>query len=470
MSTGVESPPSPPAAGQGVASGHSTILAEVRALGSMPAAAALIAVEPPHGCPDVAEQVIHDLAELRRKALGEGGAAGADVALAAAGEPALGVIGDAGLVDRRPPVPELDPGVELLLDVPITTLEADTLARKAVAQRLVELATAQPLAQPRVVALTGGPGTGKSSTLNLASVILREHPEVALVDLDASGYTSADALNKALIAELTQFFASAGVVDTSDAVRDALSRYGGIVSDIARVAGIKVDLAGAVKRSAAKVLAEIGEMTQEVGKRLVLVIDHLDRLSVVELTSMVEALRHYAAIAYVTIVIAIDRRGIALRSGAMIGGLDPTLMERLLTVELRLPPADPGLLANLVLDGLRKLGARLGVPLDAARALFDLDHPDGGPALALIDSPRDARRVINALAAELPLAAAGEVREVCLDAMLRLLVPELDSPRLDARVQVEGEAKAALLAELEASIARHPRGGGARVALRALFA
>ena len=424
-------------------------------MASLPAPARLISLLPPPTTPDVADQVVRELADLRVIALAE------PAALTAL------VVAEAMTVTapRRPPVPEIDPGVELLLDTPVTTLDGDTLARKGVAQRLVELATAQPRAQPRVVALTGGPGTGKSSVLNLASAILREHPEVALVDLDAVGYVSADALNKALIAELTEFFSAAGVVDTSDSVRDALSRYGGIVSDIAKVAGIKVDLAGAVKRTAAKVLAEIAEMTQEVGKRLVVVIDHLDRLPMPELTSMIEALRHYAAIAYVTIVIAIDRRGIALR-GHQSGVLDPALIERLITVELRLPPADPGLLANLVLDGLARLGRRLERSMDAARALFDLDHAEGGPALALIDSPRDAKRVINALAAELPLAADGEVRDVCLDVML----PELDGARLDYRTLLEGEARERLLAELEQAVANHRRGGGARVALRALFA
>lgn len=431
--------------------------ADERVLAGLPAWARLIALRPPPECPDVADEVIRDLAELRVKAP-------TDPALEA-----VAIVAAAVVLTRPPPVPAIDPGVEILIDTPVTTLEGDTLARKGVAQRLVELATAPPVAQPRVVALTGGAGTGKSSVLNMVGAILRDHPEVAFVDLDAVGYVSADALNKALIAELTEFFSAAGVVDTSDSVRDALARYGGVVSDIAKVAGVKVDIAGAVKRTAAKVLAEIAEMTQEVGKRLVVSIDHLDRLPLKELTSMIEALRHYAAIAHVTIVIAIDRRGVALRVSQG-DGLDPALLERLMTVELRLPPADPGLLANLVLDGLHRIGARLGRSMAPVRALFDLDHPDGGPALALIDSPRDAKRVINALAAELPLAADGEVREVCLEAMLRLLVPELDGPRLDARTSAEGDARPALLAELEATIAHHRRAGGARIALRALFA
>jgi dephospho-CoA kinase len=427
---------------------------EARVLANLPHAALLIAVAPPPQAPDVADEVIRDLAALRAEALAE--------------ERVVAAVVHAVEVVRRQQVPPIDPGVELLLDAPVMTLEADSLARKGVAQRLVELATAAPLAQPRVVALTGGAGTGKSSVLHMASTILRDHPEVAFVDLDAVGFVSAAELNKALVTELTEFFGKSGVVDTSDSVRDALARYGGIVADIAKVAGIKVDIAGAVKRSASAVLAEIAEMTQEVGKRLVVVLDHLDRLPLKEFIAMVEALRHYAAIAYVTIVIAIDRRGVALRNGQ--GELDPALLERLITVELRLPPADPGLLANLVLEALARIGRRLERPMDAARALFDLDHPDGGPALALIDSPRDAKRVINALAAELPLAADGEVREVCLDSMLRLLVPELDGARLDARTSAEGAERAALLAELEAAVTGHRRCGGARVALRALFA
>lgn len=430
-------------------------LHDARVLATLPPWAQLVALAPPPGTRDVADEVVRDLAAVREKALRE--------------PEALAAVEAAALATRRPPVPEIDPGVELLIDTPVMTLAGDTLARKGVAQRLVELATAAPLAQPRVVALTGGAGTGKSSVLNMASEILRDHPEVAFVDLDAIGYVSAAELNKALVGELTEFFGKAGVVDTSDSVRDALARYGGIVSDIAKVAGIKVDIGGAVKRSASAVLAEIAEMTQEVGKRLVIVLDHLDRLPMKEFIAVVEALRHYAAIAYVTIVISLDRRGLALRN-AVGGELDPALIERLITVELRLPPADPGLLANLVLEGLAGIGRRQERSMDAARALFDLDHPDGGPALALIDSPRDAKRVINALAAELPLAADGEVREVCLDAMLRLLVPELDGPRLDLRVSIEGAERAALLAELEHAVVGHRRAGGARVALRALFA
>ncbi len=430
-----------------------------RVLTSLPGPAIWIAITPPPDTPDVADQILADLAALRASQAAE----------AAADPIAQAAVALAPSPPRPPPVPEIDPGVELHADQPIMRLDADALARKGVAQRLVELATAAPMAQPRVVGLSGGAGTGKSSVLAMASEILRDHPEVAFVDLDAVGFVTAAELGKALVVELTEFFGKAGVVDTSDKVRDALSRYGGVVSDIAKVVGVKVDLAGAVKRSASQVLAEIAEMTQEVGKRLVLVIDHLDRLPMKEFIAAVELLRHYSVIAYVTIVVAVDRRGIALRSGKG-GELDPALIERLLNVELRLPPADPALLAFMVTDGLARLGQRLGRSMAAIQSLFDPDDADGGAGLALIESPRDAKRVINALAAELPMVADAELRAASLDTVLRLLVPELDGGRLDQRAFTSGHERGMLLAELEAAVEGHRRAGGARIALRALFA
>lgn len=433
-----------------------------RILATLPPSASWIAVLAPPEAPDVADQVLADLAELRAK----------EAAEAAEHTPTVAEVEAAAELEaaklRPPPVPEIDPKLELQHDAPVTRLERDALARKGVAQRLVELAIAAPMAQPRVVGLTGAPGSGKSSVLAMACEILADHPEVALVDLDAVGFATAAELNKAMMNELTQFFSKAGVVDTSDAVRDKLARYGGIVSDLARVVGVKVDIEGAVKRTTRQVLEEIAEMAQEVGKRLVLVVDHVDRLPMKELVTAVDAMRHYAAMAYVTIVVALDRRGLALRSGKG-GELDPALVERLISVELRLPPADPALLGFIVADGLSKLGERLERSMASVRALFDLDHDEGGPALALLETPRDAKRVVNALVAELPMAADGELREVALDTVLRLLVPELDGARLDQRAFVAGHERGLLLAELESSVADHRRAGGARIALRALF-
>jgi hypothetical protein len=364
-------------------------------------------------------------------------------------------------------VAELDPEIELLADVPIRGVDGDMLQRLPVAQRVVELATAEPIDAPRVVALHGASGAGKSSLLRMTTELLVSQGDVAVVSIDGAGYPDAQGLSTAIVNELTEFFGSAGVVDTGDRIRDTIAGYGGIVSNIARIAGVKVDVEGALRRSPDQLRAEIAEMTQEVGKRIVMVIDHIDRLPPLEVSGLLAALRFYTLIPYVAIVIALDRRSVALRL-ARTPGADPAALERLVQVELALPPPDRVLLARVMAGGLVRSGERLGRNLDAALELLD---PDGGPVLELMETPRDAKRAVNAITAALPLMAPGaDLYDECLEIVVRLLVPEIDSARLDARRRLAGPALEHLYQELSGRLAGHRRGPAARRALRELIA
>ena len=361
----------------------------------------------------------------------------------------------------------IDPGVELLPDVPVSRSEEDLLGRGPLALRLCELACAEPAATPRVVALAGGPGAGKSSALNLAAALLGERAGIAFLKLDGAGHAGAREMLDALVRQLMEFFAEQDVVDTTDAVRDSLARYGGVISGLARIAGVTVNLGGAIARSADDVRAEIAEMTQEIGKRVVIFLDHVDRLPGKEMAGLLVALRHVAAIPYIAIVLAYDRRGAALLPDDV---LDPRSFERLVPVEIGLPPADRVLLARVLAGGLARVATRTGRDVDAVLHLCDPDAPEGSPLLDLCETPRDAKRAVNALAAALPLVAPdADVADAALDIVLRLQVPALDSPRLDQRRRVQGTARAMLLAELDGVIAGHPLAGPARAALRWLF-
>jgi hypothetical protein len=296
----------------------------------------------------------------------------------------------------------------------------------------------------------------------MATADLGSQAGLALLAFDAANIATAAQVTSTLAAELGKLFEALGVVETKDKLRDTLTSYGGIVSSIVRIAGVKVDVAGALERSAESMRAEIAENLEQLGKRLVIVIDHLDRLPPTELAGVLTALRMYAAIPYASIVIAIDRRMTAVRDAA--AGADPTAFERLVQVELALPAADRMLLARVLAGGIERIGARTGRDLDAALPLFD---PDGGLALALIETPRDVKRAANALAAALPLAAAdADVHALALEIVLRTLVPELDAARLAARDRFSD--KQALYTELAASVTAPRRLHAARAALRAL--
>lgn len=353
----------------------------------------------------------------------------------------------------------IDPGIELLPDVPIAGPADDLLGYGPLAERVVELACAEPTAMPRVVGVVGAAGSGKTSLVRLVQARLAERADAATVTVDAADHASAESLLRALHAHLAEYFEAAGVVETSDAARDALARYGEVVSTVARLVGVKVDVAGAVKRSDDSLAAELAENAQQVGKRLVIAVDHLDRLADRELATTLIALRMYAQLPYVCIVLAYDRRALAARAA-----IDRGALARLVTVELAIPPCDRALLARLVAGGLAWAAARLGKDIDAALPLFDPDRADG-VALALLETPRDGKRAVNALAAALPLAT-GDLRRAVLDVVVRLVAPELDGPRL---TPVTDGARGQRYAELTAAVARLPIAAPLAVAIDVLL-
>lgn len=358
----------------------------------------------------------------------------------------------------------IDPGVELLADIPIAGPSEDLFGRRRFALRVVELACAAPETAPRVVALTGGCGSGKSSVLAMVSALLGERAGIATIAIDAQIQAGAQGLMAAISAELAKLFDQLGVVESRDKLRDALVSYGGIVSGLVRLAGVKVDIAGALERSAASLREEIARNLQQAGKRLVIALDHVDRLPAAELGGALAALRMYAAIPYVAVALALDRHELATRAAA---GGDPRAYERLVHVEIALPPADRGVLSRVMTGGLRRVAARTGRDLAAAIALFD---GDDGAGLALIETPRDAKRAINALSAALPLLPPEANPYVAaLELVLRVLVPEIDGVRLDARHRIAAADRAALLAELAGALAHHPRAAAAGDALRVLI-
>lgn len=357
----------------------------------------------------------------------------------------------------------IDPNVELLPDVPIAGPEEDLFARGPLAQRLGELATAGPVTAPRLVALTGDGGCGKSSVLRMVTAQLGAQAGLALLAFDATSFATAAAVTTALASELGKLFEALGVVEATDRIRNTLTSYGGIVSNIAKLAGVKVDVAGALERSAEGLRAEIAQNLEQLGQRLVIVIDHLDRLPAAELGGVLTALQMYAAIPYASIVIALDRRATAIRD-ATAPGADETAFERLVQVELAVPPADRMLLARVLAGALERIATRTKRDLDAALPMFD---PDGGLALALIETPRDAKRAANALSAAMPLAAPdADPAAQALEIVLRTLVPEIDAARLATRERIS--AKQALYDELAAGVTAPRRTHAARAALRAL--
>lgn len=298
-------------------------------------------------------------------------------------------------------MPINDPSVQLASDAPISKAADDTLGRVALAQRLSEIVRAAPNKVSRSIGLVGPSGSGRTSTLALAKEILDRRVDATTHILDVEDYPNVAGLLSAMLDHLTEFFTTAGVVDKAHQIRDRVARYGNVISSLAKVAGVSVD-AGTLKRSPQAIRAEIADVTQDVERRLVLAIDHVDLLGGPDLIALFKGTRQFASMPFVTLVFAFDRSVVAHRLAALCVGSD-SLLDRAIMVELMLPPCDPMVFARVILGHIFAAGNRADRDVESLVPLFDPTSQTSAPCLGRIATMRDAKRFANSVVAMMPL-------------------------------------------------------------------
>jgi len=278
--------------------------------------------------------------------------------------------------------------MRLYSDVPITGAAFDAFGRKRVAVRLAELIALAGTEQPIVIGLCGAAGSGKTSVLRMAAELYAERADLRALSIDAWEAGDAAQVAAELTEGVTKIFGEAKVVGSAEKVRERLFSAGDVVSTVARFAGVKVDVKGALERSPASLREEVMKLTEALGLRIVVTIDHIDRLAPPDRLAILKLVERWGAFPRFAFVIAIDR--------AQVG--EAATVDRVVGVELGLPPIDRGELADWVRRGVAEIAAELGV---------------GEPALSFdaIATPRDAKRFLNAFTAAAPLTP--EIGELC---------------------------------------------------------
>jgi len=284
--------------------------------------------------------------------------------------------------------------MRLYTDVPITGVAFDTLGRKPVAQRLVELISLAGTEQPIVIGMVGGAGTGKTSVLTMANELYADRADLHALSIDAWDAGDAVAVASQLTDGVTKIFGEAKVVGGGEKIRERLFSAGDVVSTVARFAGVKVDIKGALERSPQSLREEVMKLTEALARRIVVTIDHVDRLPAADQLAILKLVERWGTFPRFAFVVAVDRKAITH---------DVTL-DRALGVELALPEVSRGELTALVLRGIAELAGELRV-----------EAPD--LVVDTIVTPRQAKRYLNAVTAAAPIA--GDFGELC-----RRLLPE----------------------------------------------
>jgi predicted KAP-like P-loop ATPase len=323
-------------------------------------------------------------------------------------------------------------------DQPIRFREQDRFNRWPFAQRIAETLATRTDPGSLVIAIYGPWGDGKSSTLYLMEEALAKHSNVVRVRFNPWHFDSEDQLLRGFFATLAEAVGNSLPTKFEELGR-LLKQYGSLLSLAS------VNVAGAIQfglGDAAKGLGEalstvtldglrarLEALLREQGKRIVVLIDDIDRLDRREIQAIFRLIKLSASFDYTSYVLAFDDKMVAAALGERYGegNVDAgrAFLEKIVQVPLHLPPADQFSLRKVTFDGVEQALHLSEIVLSEAQVEAFVRHFVDGLEPRLT-TPRQAKLFVNVLQFALPILK-GEVHPV--DHMLvegvRIFYPKL---------------------------------------------
>lgn len=323
----------------------------------------------------------------------------------------------------------------LLADRPSTDPKDDLFGHAPFAKSLADSICRYPGGDGLVLALYGPWGSGKSTVLSYVGHYLDQLPEgerPAVVTFNPWWFSGQENLARAFLGQLQAVL---------PAKSEKFKKLGDLLGDFAEGIGGLIDLSGVTGGAAAKLgkligmatkrkpkdvpalKAEICRVLKEAGKRILVVIDDIDRLTPEETRQLFTVIKALADFPNVVYLLAFDRE-VAAQAIEQQGGLPgERYLEKIIQVPFELPPVDRVALRRALFERLDQV---LG---DTPEGLFDRSYWtnvffDGIDPM--IQVPRDVVRFTNTLSVTYP-AVRGEVNPVDFIALeaIRVFLPDL---------------------------------------------
>lgn len=287
-------------------------------------------------------------------------------------------------------------------DAPVATREGDRLRRWPFAERIADTLAKRSDPTSLVVGVYGRWGEGKTTVLEFIEQKLAEYPDVIVIRFNPWLFTNDADLFVAFFAQM------AAAIDRKletkkEQLGEVLKKYGGLVSWAAgdlRTAGEEL------ARVSPTVLRERLERgLADAEKRVVVLLDDIDRLDRNELQAVFRLLKVAADFRSTSYVLAFDREivaeALADRYPSRENGGDDFL-EKIVQVPLPLPPAPPEVLRKMLFADITDVLKDSSVELNEGDVRRFVNAFD--PALMeRVETVRAAKRYVNALQFSLPL-------------------------------------------------------------------
>ena len=339
--------------------------------------------------------------------------------------------------------PAIDPAVEASYstDQPIKSSAEDRFGRAPFAKRIAETIAHRRDFSSLVLGLYGAWGDGKTSVLHMIEERLKVESDVVVVRFNPWHFTSEEQLVRGFFGTLASALGKV-LATKGERVGEAIKRYGSLLSLASTsVAGGVVTISpgqavqGLGEALSATTLDELKERIEkglsESGKRVVVLIDDIDRLDRAETHAIFKLVKLSAGFDYTTYLLAFDEAIVAAALGERYGegnhAAGRAFLEKIIQVPLRMPPAEADALRHLAYEGVETALHQAEIELSREEVdLFTIQFMSGlEPKMA---TPRQARLYSNALMFSLPLVK-GEVNIVdfLLAEGLRVFHPRIHS-------------------------------------------
>jgi len=339
-------------------------------------------------------------------------------------------------------------------DQPIITPEQDLFGRwpfaKQMAQTIIDWKDPASL----VIALHGAWGEGKSSVLNLMSHALKDQSSILTFRFNPWRFTNEELLLSHFFHTLADTL-NESVKDRLDkeSIKDTFDKYGSSLSMIPephlKFLGTGLLIAGkffGTKKPPNDLEAlrfKIDTMLKKHQKRIVILIDDIDRLDHEEIYSIFRLVKLTADFPFTTYVLAFDPALVSEALSRKIPwgeGAKNSFIDKIVQVGLQLPPANPVSVKKIIFESIDEVLKKVNHEMTQSEIDTFVIHFEES-FLASLYSPRVGKRYANAVYFGIPLVA-GEVNltDFLLIEAMRIFYPRLyKTIRSNSKVFIESK-------------------------------
>lgn len=310
-------------------------------------------------------------------------------------------------------------------DQPIISHAQDRFNRSAFASRIADTIATRIDPSSIVIGLFGPWGDGKTSVLEMMQETLHQYPKVIVVRFNPWHFQTEDLLIRGFFATLAEAM-DKSLPKMMEKAGDLLKKYGSLLSLGSLTLGGVVQLKpGDAVKGLGEAMSNVGldelrvrieGMLDESKRRLVVLIDDIDRLDRDETHAIFKLVKLSASFRHTSYILAFDENVVSAALGERYGAggasAGKAFLEKIIQVPLHLPQADEPSLRLFALEGV--LGALNQAEITLTQAQVDafVRHFDDG-LWPCLETPRRAKLYTNALMFALPILK-GEVNPVDL--------------------------------------------------------